>query len=188
MKTILLAFITFLTFNLQAQTTHNINWFIGADPGTLVIEAGDTVNWIWTDGAPHTVTSMPGSTDTFDSGVLPSGSTFSREFPNVGTNPYQCDVHPSMNGVIEVGALSVDDNEIINLEFYPNPVKDWLFIDSPVGMERAQLFDINGKLLMDAPLNNHNRTSIFMGVFKSGLYFVRIQTEEGSQSLRIVLQ
>lgn len=187
MKTTLLTFLAFATFSLTAQTTHNINWFIGADPGTLVIEQGDTVNWIWTDGAPHTVTSDAGSTQTFDSGVLPSGSTYSLEFTEIGSNPYFCGVHPSMTGVIEVEALSIGDNNTILFDFYPNPVKDYLFIDSPDMIDSVQLYDISGKLLMDAPVNN-KKTSIFMGVFKSGIYFVTVQVGERQQSLRIILE
>jgi len=187
MKTFTLALFALITLNVTAQTTHNINWFVGATPGTLTIEVGDTVNWMWTDGAPHSVTSSTGSDTTFDSGILGSGSDFSFTFDAIGTNPYECLVHPSMVGVIEVGALSVDDNDPIQFSFYPNPVKDYLFIDAPEVIDNVKLFDISGKLLMDAPINN-KKTSVYMGVFKSGVYFVTVQIGDSIQSLRVILE
>lgn len=187
MKNFTIALFALITFNLAAQTTHNINWFIGADPGTLVIEAGDTVNWIWTDGASHSVTSDPSATTAFDSGILGSGSTFSFIFNEVGTNPYSCLVHPAMVGTIEVGALNIDDNNPVAFSFYPNPVKEYLYIDSPEIIDTVQLYDISGKLLMNAPVNN-KKTSVFMGVFKSGVYFVTVQIGDSTSSMRVVLQ
>ncbi len=187
MKTITLAIIALITVHVTAQTTHNINWFIGADPGTLVIEAGDTVNWFWTDGASHSVTSAAGSDTAFDSGILGSGSEFSFTFNDEGINPYACQVHPGMVGVIEVGALSVDNNSTVQFSFYPNPVKDYLFIDAPKVIDNVKLFDIAGKLLMDAPIDN-KKTSVYMGVFKSGVYFAKVQMGGTTQTIRVVLE
>lgn len=187
MKKITLLFAFFAALTLSAQTTHNINWFIGADPGTLNVDVGDTVNWIWTDGAPHTVTSDGSAQESFDSGVLPAGSDFSFTFTEVGTNPYFCGVHPSMVGTIEVNALSVDDQDPLAFSFYPNPVKDFLFINSIENMDRVLLHDMSGRLLMDAPVNN-KRTSVYMGVFKSGLYFVTVKSGNAERSLKIVLE
>ena len=186
MKKFTLAFFLLFAVTLTAQTTHNINWFVGAAPGTLAIEQGDTVNWIWTDGAPHSVTSDAGSQETFDSGVL-TGADFSFTFTEIGTNPYACIVHPSMVGVIEVNTLGVDENDPVAFNFYPNPVKDYLSIDSAEVIDSVQLYDISGKLLMDAPVNN-KKTTVYMGVFKSGLYFVTVRTGDTKRSLRIILE
>ncbi|MEP2937292.1 MAG: T9SS type A sorting domain-containing protein [Gilvibacter sp.] len=186
MKKFTLAFFLLFAITLTAQTTHNINWFVGASPGTLNIDVGDTVNWMWTDGAPHSVTSDAGSQETFDSGILPSGSDFSFTFTEEGTNPYFCGVHPSMVGTIEVAALGVDDQDPIAFSFYPNPVKDFLYIDAVEVIDSVQLYDISGKLLMDAPVNN-KKTSVYMGVFKSGVYFVTVQSGDAKRSLRVIL-
>jgi len=188
MKNLTLILLFISSFTLLGQTTHNINWFIGASPGTLEIEEGDTVNWVWTDGAPHSVTSDPGSTDTFDSGILPSGSTFSRQFNDEGTNPYHCDVHPMMQGVIEVNpSLGIEDEIISELNFYPNPVVDYLKIESNELIVNAQLYDVNGRKLMDAPVQN-KATTIYMGVFNDGVYFVTLNWETKKQTFRVVLQ
>jgi plastocyanin/FtsP/CotA-like multicopper oxidase with cupredoxin domain len=74
------------------------------DPVTLMVNVGDTVNWVWDDGDFHTVTSLtPG---VFDSGTHSGGPpfpTFSHTFTSPGTFPYQCMVHgSSMHGTITV--------------------------------------------------------------------------------------
>ena len=57
-----------------------------------VINAGDTVRWIWVAGL-HSVTSFPDSAEVFDSGLLTPPSDFSYTFNNVGEFNYLCSIH-----------------------------------------------------------------------------------------------
>jgi plastocyanin len=66
-------------------------------PETLTVEAGDTVTWVWKDGAiDHDVAG-----DDFRSEVMSEG-TFSHRFDEPGTHDYVCTLHPNMTGRIEV--------------------------------------------------------------------------------------
>jgi plastocyanin len=66
-------------------------------PETLTVEAGDTVTWVWNDGAiAHDVAG-----DDFQSEVMSEG-TFSHRFDKSGTHDYVCSLHPNMTGTIEV--------------------------------------------------------------------------------------
>ena len=67
------------------------------DPPDLIIKVGDTVTWKNNDGAAHTV-----KMETFESGNLSSGDSFSFTFSDAGTYEYICGIHPSMNGKIIV--------------------------------------------------------------------------------------
>jgi plastocyanin len=64
--------------------------------GDATIHVGDTVQWDWINGG-HTVTSVIGSADQFDSGYLFSGS-YSHTFMQEGTFVYYCLVHAIDNG------------------------------------------------------------------------------------------
>jgi plastocyanin len=67
------------------------------EPETLTVEVGDTVTWVWNDGAvKHDV-----SGDDFKSEVMSEG-TFSHRFEEAGTYDYVCTLHPNMTGTIEV--------------------------------------------------------------------------------------
>eukprot|EP00600_Ochromonadales_sp_CCMP1393_P000260 CAMPEP_0174979900 /NCGR_PEP_ID=MMETSP0004_2-20121128/15056_1 /TAXON_ID=420556 /ORGANISM="Ochromonas sp., Strain CCMP1393" /LENGTH=465 /DNA_ID=CAMNT_0016231515 /DNA_START=77 /DNA_END=1475 /DNA_ORIENTATION=- len=80
-------------------TAARLDWYVTVgDQGTTTIAVGDTVKWTWTDSNAHTVRSTAAG---FNSGSMTSGS-FSYTFNTVGTFPYDCELHPSMQGVIEV--------------------------------------------------------------------------------------
>ena len=69
-------------------------------PTPLTIKAGGTV--VWTDNQPifpHTVTADDNS---FSSGLLHQGNTFSHTFTTPGTYTYHCAVHPFMHGTVIV--------------------------------------------------------------------------------------
>jgi plastocyanin len=71
-------------------------------PGSISIQPGDTVNWVWFSvGFSHSVTSgSNGNPDgLFDSGIHQDPFTFSFTFPNAGTFPYYCIPHLSMGMV-----------------------------------------------------------------------------------------
>jgi plastocyanin len=61
------------------------------NPLTITISKGTTVTWTNSDSAPHTVTS-----DSFDSGRLSQGQTFSHTFDQSGTFEYSCTIHPTI--------------------------------------------------------------------------------------------
>jgi len=67
------------------------------EPETLTVEAGDTVTWVWNDGAvEHDVSGAD-----FHSEVMSEG-TFRHRFDEPGTYDYVCTLHPNMTGTIEV--------------------------------------------------------------------------------------
>ena len=72
-----------------ADSTVENNFF---NPNPLTINVGDTVRWTWAGGSLHSVTSVAGSVESFDSGDLPTG-TFSHAFTHAGTFTYYCDIH-----------------------------------------------------------------------------------------------
>ena len=69
------------------------------EPANLTINAGDSVEFINEDGAPHTATADNGS---FDTGNLGRGQKATLTFSTAGTYSYFCAVHPSMKGSITV--------------------------------------------------------------------------------------
>lgn len=62
----------------------------------LTVSAGDTVTWQWEGNIPHNA-----SGDGFESDLQSEG-TFSHTFDTAGEYPYECTVHPGMEGTIIV--------------------------------------------------------------------------------------
>ena len=75
----------------------------GYAPGEMRIEQGDEVRWTNQGDETHTVTSDDPAADAFDSGELDSDDDFSHRFDNPGTYSYHCEIHDSMQGVVQVG-------------------------------------------------------------------------------------
>jgi len=68
-------------------------------PANLVIKAGETVEFINRDGAPHTATADNGA---FDTGRLGRNEAGLIKIDATGTYGYFCAVHPNMRGEITV--------------------------------------------------------------------------------------
>lgn len=73
-----------------------------AFPDAVTIRPGGSVTWTNKDGFAHTVTSDSGQAQSFDSGQVQSGATFSVTFARAGTYAYHCSIHASMHGTIVV--------------------------------------------------------------------------------------
>ena len=71
-------------------------------PSTRTVTAGTTIKWTNKDNANHTVTSDVGSSETFDSGSLGKGETFTWQFNTAGTIHYHCTFHTGMKASVVV--------------------------------------------------------------------------------------
>jgi plastocyanin len=68
-------------------------------PGEVDALVGDTVVWRNADATSHTVTA---NDDSFDSGYLSPGGTFSQTFAKPGLYAYHCTIHKFMRGAVRV--------------------------------------------------------------------------------------
>ena len=75
------------------------------NPKVVTIAPGDTVTWTNSDSMIHTTTSdSTTGSQTWDSGVLQQGKSYSKTFTNPGIYTYHCLPHPDMTGTIQVSA------------------------------------------------------------------------------------
>ena len=89
--------------NNNGGTTSNISAVsisgFAFSPAALTIANGVTVTWTNMDTAPHTVTADDNS---FTSGTLNQGDTYTHKFTAAGTVNYHCNIHPSMKASVTV--------------------------------------------------------------------------------------
>jgi plastocyanin len=69
-------------------------------PDVLKVKVGAKVTWTNDDAVAHTVSA---DTNSFASGNLQPGGSFSFTFTRPGTYAYHCSIHPSMHGSVVVG-------------------------------------------------------------------------------------
>lgn len=83
--------------------------------------------------------------------------------------------------------LGIDDFQVSELEVFPNPTADLWSLNGPRTMNTIQVFDVLGKQVISLSPNSKN-VNLDASTLRSGLYFARINTEAGTQSLRLVKQ
>jgi hypothetical protein len=190
-KLLLLSFFGFLAAN--AQTTHNLEWFMGIGTNVdLTIDQGDTVIWTWGDEMPHTVENDPNnSVETFNSGTITGmGETFSHTFQMVGVNDYFCLFHVgNMAGTITVNeVLGVDDNTLNAISVYPNPASSTINLVLPKTMQTGQIavIDILGKQVYSQEFESKENISIDILSWSTGSYFLKVVSGENTQTERFI--
>lgn len=68
-------------------------------PASITVAVNTTVTWTNKDGMPHTVMS---NDNTFYSGSIDNGGTYTHTFHSAGTYSYHCSLHPNMPGTVIV--------------------------------------------------------------------------------------
>lgn len=74
-------------------------------------------------------------------------------------------------------------NQEINIQIYPNPVSEFLFISTDQQIEMVTLFDLQGKQVFLAK----NINQIEVSNYPTGMYFIKVKTTEGSITKKIII-
>jgi plastocyanin len=69
-------------------------------PDSATVGTGGSVTWINKSDVPHNVVFTDASVKSSD--LFDKGKSFTTTFPNVGTYPYICSIHPDMKGTVVV--------------------------------------------------------------------------------------
>jgi len=100
-----------------------------------------------------------------------------------------CSSDPS--NTIFIDNLSIGGNAIRDGQFslFPNPAKDQLTIkNEQIGINSVILIDMLGKKVINVQQNNVNEVTINLTKIQTGLYQVRIETEKGIYTSKIIKQ
>lgn len=180
-----------LTTSYVAQTnTIIIDWGFDSTPSATgnanasrTIKVGETVTWNWYGTGVHNVHNLSSSNESFESQYLGPGGSFSFTFNSVGTNPYQCDPHPSnMFGTITVVAGSLNTNKFASLDkikMYPNPASSKINFDLNNNEElNVKIYNLLGKEVLNSLINQTNNSIPLLNLSK-GIYVAKITSIDG---------
>ena len=87
--------------------------------------------------------------------------------------------------VVEVKVESVNENAIEDLSIYPNPTKDVLNIAAE-SMTRLTITNTLGQVVYDKAANS-DKEILDMSQYESGIYMIRVTTENGVATKRITI-
>ncbi len=104
----------------------------------------------------------------------------------IGITPFQI--------VLDESESTVSVEEVLEesmVKVYPNPAKNYLQIDfATIAPTNAliRIFDVQGKLVYQSNLDNPDIMDISTANFENGLYFLKMEMEEGVITKKIVVQ
>lgn len=84
-----------------------------------------------------------------------------------------------------VESLGIGESEFSNLTVYPNPVKDMLQIRNTSTITSIEITSILGKQIYSKSIDTLE-TEIDISAFTNGVYFVKIMSDDGEQTIKII--
>ena len=92
------------------------------------------------------------------------------------------------SNTIDATTLGLNENNVLTVKIYPNPViNDEVSISIPTVSSNTtmSLFGLDGRLFLKENIKN-NTTTINMSKIPSGVYLLKVESEEGSQVSKII--
>ncbi len=81
--------------------------------------------------------------------------------------------------------LSINDNILSELSFYPNPVKDVLLLESPTAIDSIEVFNVLGQPIIAIDSQNTIQ-NIDMSNVQSGVYLVKVFIGNQTKTIRVL--
>jgi len=104
-------------------------------------------------------------------------------------NPFGQETEPgygqALDFTLNLGTLSVGEFELNALTVYPNPAKDVLNIDYKSELTGVKIYNLLGQEVLNRT-TAASQLKLDISEFTSGMYIVKLSTEEGEHSFRIV--
>jgi cyanophycinase-like exopeptidase len=164
-------FAYFLQYNCVAEYTPE------------VLQEGTPVTWNRNQGAikVYKVPGMVGGPNYFDLSDWETGIGGSWEnwFIENGNFNMEAGVNPDCASLAVTGEQT-NSNPIA---IYPNPFTDRIFIDSTMPLNAVSLYDILGK---EIKVEVQDNWKIDTSLLSTGLYILKLKTEEGQQTFKIL--
>ena len=85
---------------------------------------------------------------------------------------------------------SVDELDENNIEIFPNPIKESVIVrtTNQTKIQKFQLLDIQGRILREVNTENTTKFEYQVGEISNGIYFVKLLTEKGVVTQKVVIQ
>lgn len=154
-----------------------------------IVLSGTTTMAIEGDGSIDLTVSGGGGSYTFDwdndgTGDFDDDEDLSGLEPGIYTVVVRSEAGCETTRTFEVGSqLSITNNGMVNLEVYPNPTTNAITI-SLEGAFEYQIVALNGEVLVNGKTSDSELVDLSQ--FASGVYFVKVNTEENAAVVRVV--
>ncbi|WP_298781999.1 chondroitinase-B domain-containing protein [uncultured Polaribacter sp.] len=85
-------------------------------------------------------------------------------------------------------ALSINENEILNVLIYPNPANNTLFIkDLENQISKVEIISLEGKIVTSLAQNNNNELKIDTSHLANGMYFIKLSNDKKESKTKLIV-
>ncbi len=88
---------------------------------------------------------------------------------------------------VPVFVTDIEDNEVSEASLYPNPATDRVNVTSTQAMERITVLNYVGQVVFTQQLNGDKGVTLNTASYESGVYVVRIDTQDGVVTKRVII-
>ena len=191
-KIFIIAF-SLISLNLCAQDEVSADWDVSVNGDEVTISIVEFNNFtVGLDGHWHYIlndeeyVAVHDINDVVISGLQDGEHTIFIWLVDHMHNELDPPVEETITFVIDTG-LSTNDNEILEMMVYPNPVdRNYVAILSPVeGLKEIQAFTITGRKVMDTAINGN---TLDVSSFNSGFYMLKVTINGQSKISKLVVR
>jgi len=91
-------------------------------------------------------------------------------------------------GLISPGQMSTAELTNHSLSFYPNSATDFIYLNSVEPVEKVQIFNTMGKLVLQKEFNSQTDLNIDVRKLTPGTYFVSVKTSKAIKTLPLLVR
>jgi Secretion system C-terminal sorting domain/Beta-propeller repeat len=133
-----------------------------------------------------------------DTSVVACGNTYSNDL-NSTFGAYQLVNNGSGEGYVfkfgmseqlnPNGSIEMIDASTETVLLYPNPAKDWLYIETTSGnsIREVKVYDLTGRMVLTGSSNSGMLFQLNMSNLPEGTYIVKLDTEKGIEEKKLVI-
>ena len=79
-----------------------------------------------------------------------------------------------------------NNNNKTNIVVFPNPATDYIIVDNTKNINNILIIDVNGKIVKQTNVNGLSSGKINISELKTGLYFVKLISNDNYQVKKII--
>jgi hypothetical protein len=171
-----------VSLNNETDTGYTFTWSPGETgdaPTTYDFFLGTSA-----DGVEDSYSTETSFNDGFTLNGLSTGTTFFWKIvpKNIGGSAENCPVWSFTTS----DTFSTEDIQLSAIMVSPNPVKDVITINSPVGFDSVKVFNQLGQLVLKSNANLMNNNRLDLSALNPGMYMLQIEAENKSKTVKII--
>lgn len=111
-------------------------------------------------------------------------AAFNNEYPYSEWEIFHHNMTYSFGDSFENCSLSTDTFTPDSIKIFPNPVDELLYVNTSIPIQKVTLYDILGRMVF----KENNSNTLYIGHLKAGNYFIKISTNKGIYTQKIIVK